>query len=643
MLNSIRARVSLLVVSMSVVPILAVFLIFSHKMHVTLINQREQEMEKVINYLNTTFAGFENKATTYANLLDNILEIQDALTFAISTQDRSGLSEVMRRYYDTIELDILNVINTDGKMVVRAGADDKFGDDNANKTHVKAALGGKLALALELGLRGWGIRAASPVEAGEGLIGVIEVGELVDDDFAKAVSRATLTEVSFFYKDAMIASSFSGKAKEEAQGILKEVITAKKGNTDIVDGKPFYFSSSSHSIGKTQAPIELAIGISATPIIEAEKRMRFVLVSALLAVGVLAIFLGYMFARKLTQPLLKLSEVFKDIAEGEGDLTKRLEVDRKDETGEVALWFNTFVEKLRDIIKVIATNAETLSKSSMDLSGLSAKMSGGADNMSSRSSSVATSAEEMSASITSVSVAMEQACNNTKAIATAIEEMTSTIGEVAKNAENARTISSDAVSQAKNASSRVDELGKAAEEIGKVTEAITEISEQTNLLALNATIEAARAGEAGKGFAVVANEIKDLARQTATATEEIKKQIEGIQGSIGATVSEIGQISDVINKVNEIVSVIAAAVEEQAIATREISGNLEHSTRGIENANEKVSEGAAGAADIAGKILEVNLSANEISTSSAQVNLSAKDLSGMATHLKETVGKFRIQ
>jgi methyl-accepting chemotaxis protein len=202
------------------------------------------------------------------------------------------------------------------------------------------------------------------------------------------------------------------------------------------------------------------------------------------------------------------------------------------------------------------------------------KLSDSTASMSGRSNSVAGAAEAMSATMNSVAAASEQTATNVNMVASATEEMTATVQEIAHNSEKARTITESAVTQAGSASQKVGELGRAANEISNVTEVITEISEQTNLLALNATIEAARAGEAGKGFAVVANEIKELAKQTAQATQEIKAKIEGIQGSTAGTVNQIEQITGVINEVNEIVGTIATAVEEQAATSREITEQL---------------------------------------------------------------------
>ncbi|RLB82863.1 MAG: hypothetical protein DRH17_04340 [Deltaproteobacteria bacterium] len=362
------------------------------------------------------------------------------------------------------------------------------------------------------------------------------------------------------------------------------------------------------------------------------------------AVGVVALCLAIYFSLSyiVTKPINGTIDMLKDVAEGEGDLTARLAVKSKDEVGELSNWFNIFVEKLQGMIKDIAENAKTLSTSSSNLSNLSGQMSDGINNVSSKSNIVATAGEEMSSNMHSVATAMEQAATNVNMVATTIEEIAATVNEIAQNSEKARAITGEAVSQSQRASDRVEELGKAAQEIGEVTETITEISEQTNLLALNATIEAARAGEAGKGFAVVANEIKELAMQTAEATQEIKEKIDGIQGSTAGTITEIEQITKIINDVNEIVTTIAAAVEEQSATTKEIASNVTQASQGIQEVNENVAQSSMVSAEIAKDIADVHKEANEMSNSSSQVKLSAEELSKLAEQLKDLVGKFKV-
>jgi methyl-accepting chemotaxis protein len=347
-------------------------------------------------------------------------------------------------------------------------------------------------------------------------------------------------------------------------------------------------------------------------------------------------------AKKITGPIKDTSAVLRDIAEGEGDLTRRLEIQGKDEMGEMAHWFNVFIEKLQGIIADVAKNAAQLDHSSTELSTISDQMTEGVGHTSNKANTVAAAAEEMSTNLSSVAVAIEEATTNMNMVASAADEMTATISEIAENSEKGNSITSNAVDQARTASKRVEELGRAAQDIGNVTETITEISEQTNLLALNATIEAARAGEAGKGFAVVANEIKELAKQTAEATQEIKAKIEGVQGSTSGAVKEITEISAIINEVSEIVSTIATAVEEQSVTTKEIANNVAQASQGVEEVNQNVAQSSTVSGEIAQDIAGVNQASSEMANSSSQINLSTESLSKLAAELNKMVGKFKV-
>ena len=370
-------------------------------------------------------------------------------------------------------------------------------------------------------------------------------------------------------------------------------------------------------------------------------------VSSLLTTQFAGIIVGaclMVFAIMVLLSVIKRLDKIKDFSTklGSGDVTVTSGIEGKDELGVIGRELDEMTRKLSEIILSITQNAVNMNESSTNLFLISGQLSTGAQEVSGRANTVAVAAEEMSSNMNSVAAAVEEASTNVGFVAASAEEMTSVINGIAQNTEKARDITSEAVSEAKSASEKIDELGKAAQEIGKVTETITEISEQTNLLALNATIEAARAGEAGKGFAVVANEIKELAKQTAEATSEIRSKIEGIQNSTDGTVTQIKQIAKVTNQVNEIVATIATAVEEQSVTTKEIANNVVQASQGIAEVTENVAQSSTVSGEIAQDIAEVNQASSEMSNSSSQVNMSAEELSKLAEQLKEMVGQFKV-
>jgi methyl-accepting chemotaxis protein len=361
-------------------------------------------------------------------------------------------------------------------------------------------------------------------------------------------------------------------------------------------------------------------------------------VGVLLGIG-LAVAIGL----SITRPINAAVASLKDIAEGEGDLTRQLPATGNDEVGELATWFNIFLGKLRGIIGEVAGNAVVVDDSSGKLLSIATTLAASAGTASNKADSVAVASQEMTGNMQRVAAAMEETTSNTAMMATAVEEMAATINEIAGNSEKARNISESAVKQASSASEKIADLGKAANAISAVTETITEISEQTNLLALNATIEAARAGEAGKGFAVVANEIKELAKQTAAATAEIKGKIDGVQGTTKETISEIESIAHIINTINEIIVTIATAIEEQSAATREISSSVSQASEGIGEVNQNIAQGSVVIEQISREIAEVNSSASEISGNSSSIEKNAEELRQLAAKLNAIIGRFKYR
>ncbi|MGD1106850.1 MAG: methyl-accepting chemotaxis protein, partial [Terracidiphilus sp.] len=228
---------------------------------------------------------------------------------------------------------------------------------------------------------------------------------------------------------------------------------------------------------------------------------------------------------------------------------------------------NRTLDTVAEPLKVTAQNASALASSSEELTSVSQQMAGNAEETATQANVVSAASEEVSANVASV--------------ASASEQMQASIREIAKNANESARVAKNAVNVAHSTNETVKKLGESSQEIGNVIKVITSIAQQTNLLALNATIEAARAGEAGKGFAVVANEVKELAKQTAEATEEIGQKIEAIQGNTKGAVTAIEEISSIINQVNDISNSIASAVEEQTVTTNEIGHSVTEAAKGV--------------------------------------------------------------
>ncbi len=400
-----------------------------------------------------------------------------------------------------------------------------------------------------------------------------------------------------------------------------------------------------------RAVLQEISGLGWTVIIDATSKeiaapaVRVGLITIVVSLATLAI-LGlaiFFVVSRIVRPISGLTRVMSHLAQGQTDVDIGWTA-RKDEIGKMAKAVEVFkvnaiektqleVERAEDERKAVEEKRAMLTALADDfeasVGGVVQQVSSAASQMRSSSEAMSSTAEETRQRSTSMAAASEQASANVQTVATAAEELSGSIAEISRQVGQASDIASGAVQQASDTNAKIQGLAEAAQKIGEVVELITDIAEQTNLLALNATIEAARAGDAGKGFAVVASEVKNLANQTAKATDEIGTQISGVQASTQEAVAAIEAIGKTIGEIDEISTGIASAVEEQGAATQEIARNVEQASTGTR--------------EVTGSIAEVSQAANDTGAAATQIRDASSALSEQSERLRGEVDRFLEQ
>ncbi|NWH04752.1 methyl-accepting chemotaxis protein [Desulfobacter latus] len=598
--------------------------------------------------------------------LTNALQmaINETIVNGLAAQDReiihSFIGNINKTFKDNTSFKNVNVhvINKDLVSFFKSWAPDNYGESLIYSDVYKTVLQtDKPVVSIEESPKGLRLKGVYPVKKDETVLGMINFEGGINS-MAKAFKEEHIDFLYFLspeykqffkkdkkIKDGYMLSSKSYIDKNFLNYVMSEEYDLSKG---IQDGYTFdnqYFTApvilkdfKGHEIGCAllayQAEfINNLIKTSAQLI----KFSNYFLIGTVLII-LLIVYISLKIY--IIKPLAGAVVFAQNVAQK--DLTQKIDINRKDEIGNLINSLNMMAKNLQMMFAEIITGAQTLTASSTELSAISEQMSAHSGQTSEKANHVSASAEEMSVNMNNVAAATEQAASNIDMVVAAAEEMAATINEIAGNTSISNETTHKAVKATEEVAQKVDKLGKSTSEISQVTETIAAISEQTNLLALNATIEAARAGEAGKGFAVVANEIKALAQQTAEATQEISGKIGAVQATTTESVSAINAIVLIINEINEIVATVAAAVEEQSTTTKEIANNVSQAALGVQEINKNASQTSAVAAQVTSDITEVSQAAGKMNNESRQVKTSAAALSKLAEHLNKMMGEFKI-
>ena len=584
-------------------------------------------------------------ARAVGTVIAGLPAVQDAL----QKEDRDALGAVLGPGFAALKaegISLFTFTKPPAITVYRVHDPKAFGDDvsGRRKTVVLANAEHREISGVEPGRDNLSVFGLEPIAKDGKHVGVIDVGISFGKPFVDSVKARFDVDVAVHRlngKDfAVLASTIAGTTTATPEELRQVIAGTAIRRPATIAGHPaaIYLGQLKNFAGEPVAVLELAKDTSAFAAMAATARRNLIL--GILAMLVGAIVIALLVGRSMSRPVLALTATMNRLSSGDTQ-TAIAGLERKDELGLMAKAVQVFknsmleTERLRAEQEAMKARAEAERRAGMltlaekfehTIGGIVGTVASSATEMQSTAQSMSGIAEEATRRATAVAAAATQATANVQTVASAAEELTASIGEIGQQVNRSAAIASEAAAQAKRTNVTVADLAAGAAKIGEVVQLIQDIASQTNLLALNATIEAARAGEAGKGFAVVASEVKNLANQTAKATDDIRAQIAAIQGTTSEAVTAIQAIATTIEEVNQIAASIATAVEEQGAATQEIARNVQ--------------QAAAGTNEVSANIGGVNEASGEVGEAAGQVLSSVGELSGQSERLRQEVETF---
>ena len=573
----------------------------------------EETLDQARSGFDAALAAEARELASVATTLAAMPPVIDAL----ARQDRPAMLALLGASQAAVQAGgaRLNVHAAPAVNFLRVWRPEQNGDDisGRRRTVTEAVRTGQTQVGLERGLRDISIFGVAPIRGADGVIGVVDVAlnltpavlQRIRDAIDTNVAVLRATDQGFEPIGSTLAAAANGLATPEARAAAmrgERMRTPGEANDHHYEVLTFPLRDVA---GQAIGVVELAIDSQAAGVARAEV-LRFVLITAA-ALLVIAILLGLLVARSIARPVTALTARMQTLADGDLDATVPGR-ERADEIGAMARTVEVFQQGLAEAERLRAQQAQAQAKAETErreathalaeeversLSGIAAGLATAAGGLADAGTRLTTAAERSGAAADETAGGVSRASDSVQTVAAATEELAASTAEISRQISEAASVASEAAQQSRTTDSTVQSLAEAAARIGDVVRLISDIAGQTNLLALNATIEAARAGEAGKGFAVVASEVKNLAGQTARATEEISGQITAMQAATNASVVAVRTIGETIQRMDSVATAIAAAIEEQGAATREIA-----------RAVQQAAEGTSGASASAGRVAE---------------------------------------